>query len=178
MYRTNLFFVTYFSILIVLVIAQRKPGRCPENVNFPICGMTCSNDMQCLGTNKCCRTNCNGALCLQALPDLPTSAVSHRKPGECPVRLNIPICVMTCPSDLACDGNDKCCRTACGGSVCIQPIMNQEVPQATPPAPTGVCPAKPTGPWVCTSTCGSDNDCRKPQKCCKNRCGALACMKT
>lgn len=41
----------------------------------------------------------------------------------------------------------------------------------------GSCPSVPTGRWVCSSTCSSDSDCRADLKCCKNRCGALACQK-
>jgi len=41
----------------------------------------------------------------------------------------------------------------------------------------GSCPSVPSGRWVCSSTCNSDNDCKGNLKCCKNRCGALACQK-
>lgn len=40
----------------------------------------------------------------------------------------------------------------------------------------GYCPGKPTGPWICSSRCSLDTDCRGEKKCCKNRCGALACV--
>lgn len=41
----------------------------------------------------------------------------------------------------------------------------------------GSCPAVATGRWVCASTCKGDSDCRGNLKCCKNRCGAMACQK-
>lgn len=40
----------------------------------------------------------------------------------------------------------------------------------------GSCPIAPTGPWICTGRCSRDSDCKRTYKCCKNRCGALACM--
>lgn len=41
----------------------------------------------------------------------------------------------------------------------------------------GSCPAIPKGRWICSSTCSVDSDCRGTMKCCKNRCGAMACQK-
>lgn len=40
----------------------------------------------------------------------------------------------------------------------------------------GSCPAVPTGRWICSPTCSTDSDCRGSKKCCRNRCGALACQ--
>lgn len=44
-------------------------------------------------------------------------------------------------------------------------------------AKAGRCPETPTGPWVCSSACRIDGDCRGRSKCCRNRCGAFACTK-
>ncbi|XP_033347329.1 waprin-Phi1-like [Bombus vosnesenskii] len=96
------------------------------------------------------------------------------KPGSCPPPLPVQICSQSCFSDSQCLGIGKCCPTNCGGSVCTKPVtMRQTVPIEKP----GSCPAKPKGRWVCSPTCSVDNDCRGTMKCCKNRCGALACQK-
>ncbi|KAG8222747.1 hypothetical protein J437_LFUL008145 [Ladona fulva] len=95
------------------------------------------------------------------------------KPGACgPMALGI--CAQTCSSDFSCPGNNKCCRTECGGTVCSTPVSQINNPIMTKP---GSCPAKPSGPWVCSHSCTSDADCRGKLKCCKNRCGALTCQK-
>lgn len=41
----------------------------------------------------------------------------------------------------------------------------------------GLCPDNPRGAWICTDSCTGDSDCRRALKCCRNRCGALACQK-
>lgn len=101
------------------------------------------------------------------------TSFAQKKPGTCPSGANdIGICALTCFEDFECRGTSKCCRTACGGSACVPPVT-QTVSSSVKP---GRCPA-PSGPWVCSSRCSNDSDCRGKQKCCKNRCGALACMK-
>ncbi|KAK4881124.1 hypothetical protein RN001_004443 [Aquatica leii] len=140
------FLLICIAVSIAFVVGQRKPGRCPASLNIPICAMTCYNDMHCMGNNKCCRTNCNGALCVQPIPEQAAPLVSNRKPGNCPSPLRVSICAMTCPNDMRCNGKEKCCRTECGGSVCIAPLAEQQI-TVPPPVPTNVCPAKPGGPW-------------------------------
>ncbi|XP_076278882.1 WAP four-disulfide core domain protein 2 isoform X2 [Lasioglossum baleicum] len=96
------------------------------------------------------------------------------KPGSCPPALPVQICSQSCSSDSHCLGIGKCCSTTCGGFVCSKPVtMRQPNRQEKP----GSCPAVPKGRWVCSPTCSVDNDCRGTLKCCKNRCGALACQK-
>lgn len=42
---------------------------------------------------------------------------------------------------------------------------------------TGRCPNNPRGAWICADSCTGDSDCARALKCCRNRCGALACQK-
>ncbi|XP_022911597.1 waprin-Phi1-like [Onthophagus taurus] len=97
--------------------------------------------------------------------------ITQEKPGSCPNNLNVKICSSLCTSDFGCSGNSKCCKTLCGGSICVSPIGNESQNGEK----FGSCPI-PSGPWVCSSRCGSDSDCRGKKKCCKNRCGAMACF--
>lgn len=48
--------------------------------------------------------------------------LAQRKPGDCPPPVEIGICQNTCLMDFECTGNMKCCRTSCGGSVCLRPV--------------------------------------------------------
>ncbi|XP_011138040.1 WAP four-disulfide core domain protein 2 isoform X2 [Harpegnathos saltator] len=96
------------------------------------------------------------------------------KPGSCPPALPVQFCGHSCLVDSHCAGIGKCCPTQCGGSICSMPVTMSRPLQSEKP---GTCPSVPTGRWVCTSTCNSDSDCRGNLKCCKNRCGALACQK-
>lgn len=41
----------------------------------------------------------------------------------------------------------------------------------------GRCPDNPRGAWICADSCTGDSDCVRSLKCCRNRCGALACQK-
>ncbi|XP_017785622.1 PREDICTED: WAP four-disulfide core domain protein 2-like [Nicrophorus vespilloides] len=100
---------------------------------------------------------------------------SHRKPGDCPPPVGSGICAYTCSTDSQCDGATKCCRTACGGTICTMPVTARQPKLLS--EKKGSCPARPTGPWVCSSRCAFDGDCRGSKKCCKNRCGAMACTK-
>jgi len=96
------------------------------------------------------------------------------KPGSCPPALPVQFCGRSCYIDAHCAGIGKCCPTRCGGSICSNPVTMTQPTRTEKP---GSCPSIPTGRWVCSSTCNSDNDCRGNLKCCKNRCGALACQK-
>ncbi|XP_043522300.1 waprin-Phi1-like isoform X1 [Frieseomelitta varia] len=96
------------------------------------------------------------------------------KPGSCPPPLPVQICSQSCFSDAQCSDIGKCCPTNCGGFICTKPVTKVEAVSREKP---GSCPAEPKGRWVCSSTCSVDNHCRGTLKCCKNRCGALACQK-
>ncbi|XP_015432738.1 PREDICTED: WAP four-disulfide core domain protein 2-like isoform X2 [Dufourea novaeangliae] len=96
------------------------------------------------------------------------------KPGSCPPAVSVQICTRVCSSDSDCLGIAKCCSTTCEGKVCSMPVTMRQANHREKP---GSCPAVPKGRWVCTPTCSVDNDCRGNLKCCKNRCGALACQK-
>ncbi|KAJ8974270.1 hypothetical protein NQ317_008277 [Molorchus minor] len=96
-----------------------------------------------------------------------------KKSGECPPYPNVMVCDMTCFADVQCPGMQKCCGTACGGTMCIGPVTSRVVASKEKP---GDCPSRPSGPWVCSSRCAVDSDCRGKKKCCRNRCAALACV--
>ncbi|KAJ9581875.1 hypothetical protein L9F63_003768 [Diploptera punctata] len=101
-----------------------------------------------------------------------TICQSTSKPGQCSPSLPLEVCNKECNADGDCQGNYKCCGTKCGGTVCSFPVsirrrVNREKP--------GYCPNPPKGPWVCSSTCSVDVECRDRAKCCRNRCGALRC---
>merc|ERR1711962_1808054 len=54
------------------------------------------------------------------------------KPGRCPVipRDAFSSCVTLCESDRFCNGISKCCRTPCGGAMCMEPVSEEpERPQ-------------------------------------------------
>ncbi|XP_057338227.1 waprin-Phi1-like [Microplitis mediator] len=95
------------------------------------------------------------------------------KPGSCPPPLPVQICSKACFVDAHCQGVGKCCPTSCGGLICSRPVTMRSKETEKP----GLCPATPTGRWVCSPTCTIDSDCQGTKKCCKNRCGALACQK-
>lgn len=118
-----------------------------------------------------------------------------QKRGDCPPPVEYNVCYNTCYDDLQCKGTLKCCPTSCGGTVCLRAVTMraQEVSRGKfylisyfilsfflcnllldKP---GNCPESPSGPWVCTSRCAFDSDCRGRLKCCENRCGAMACTK-
>ncbi|KAF2894491.1 hypothetical protein ILUMI_11691 [Ignelater luminosus] len=113
--------------------------------------------------------------CLLLLPIITVVVNGQRKPGTCPPPANVGVCALTCMQDNQCAGNAKCCRTSCGGSICARPVLPP--PPQTDREKPGTCPEQPEGPWVCSSRCSKDADCRGAKKCCKNRCGAMACMK-
>ncbi|KAG8319507.1 hypothetical protein J6590_090587 [Homalodisca vitripennis] len=110
-------------------------------------------------------------LCL--LPVIVTvTEAQYPRPGDCPPALPVGVCYPSCSQDGQCEGFYKCCATACGGTVCSRPVTSRRFANLK----SGVCPAKPTGPWVCSNRCAMDSDCRGRLKCCRNRCGALACV--
>ncbi|XP_054269307.1 waprin-Rha1 [Macrosteles quadrilineatus] len=94
------------------------------------------------------------------------------KGGDCPPALPVGVCYPSCGGDGDCEGFYKCCPTSCGGSVCSRPVTARRLATLK----NGVCPQAPTGPWVCSDRCSTDADCRGRNKCCRNRCGALACI--
>ncbi|XP_063227875.1 WAP four-disulfide core domain protein 2-like [Bacillus rossius redtenbacheri] len=112
---------------------------------------------------------CVAAVALAALG----LARAQGKPGSCSPASALQVCAFVCRSDLECPGYFKCCPTACGGFVCSKPVTARARPAVKP----GACPAEPGGPWVCSSRCAVDTDCRGALKCCRNRCGALACQR-
>ncbi|CAD7089987.1 unnamed protein product [Hermetia illucens] len=97
---------------------------------------------------------------------------SATKPGSCPPARDSSVCIVQCNSDMQCAGRYKCCPTSCGAA-CTIPVtqVRGRVEKE------GQCPKSPEGPWVCTSRCSQDGDCRRNLKCCRNRCGALACQR-
>lgn len=120
--------------------------------------------------------------------------LGQSKLGDCPKADSLKMCGYMCFQDAHCRGDTKCCKNACGGFTCVPPVAVAPSTESYMPQPTpvlesiadvnveaknadkkGVCPSKPTGPWVCTNVCTSDNDCRGSKKCCKNRCGAFTC---
>ncbi|EEZ97731.1 waprin-Rha1 [Tribolium castaneum] len=96
------------------------------------------------------------------------------KSGDCPPYPNVGICEVACFEDNHCAGHFKCCRTACGGTFCTAPVTTRRIQRGEK---QGSCPVAPSGPWVCSSRCALDSDCRGAKKCCRNRCGAMACTK-
>ncbi|XP_011306754.1 waprin-Phi1-like [Fopius arisanus] len=99
--------------------------------------------------------------------------LSGQKPGACPPEQPVNICGRSCHSDAHCEKEGKCCPTTCGGNICTAPVTQGPPPIVKP----GSCPETPTGRWICTPTCTTDGDCRAAKKCCRNRCGVLACQK-
>lgn len=49
----------------------------------------------------------------------------YSKPGECTPNADVGECDYTCFSDLHCGGAQKCCRTACGGTFCANPVSRR-----------------------------------------------------
>ncbi|KAL1123335.1 hypothetical protein AAG570_002420 [Ranatra chinensis] len=90
---------------------------------------------------------------------------------SCPPPTPVQVCDPTCADDQECAGIYKCCPTACGGAICTLPVTASRSNRVKP----GSCPAKKSGPWICSNMCSTDADCRGNLKCCPNRCGALVC---
>ncbi|KAF5304248.1 hypothetical protein FQA39_LY09775 [Lamprigera yunnana] len=127
------------------------------------------------------------------------NTVSLEKPGKCPNRLGFPICSRTCVNDMICSGAHKCCKTDCGGSVCIEVAKQPELlPRFVSPrlhivaethegipvisgqnlskvVKTGSCPRILNYP-VCGLTCSDDQACDTTSKCCPTKCGGSLCV--
>ncbi|XP_040214628.1 WAP four-disulfide core domain protein 2-like [Rana temporaria] len=96
-----------------------KPGKCPppEELSLGVCfAKLCHNDTECVGSQKCCKTGCDGYQCLMPVD----------KPGSCPPVIepqNGTTCVKTtqCISDTNCNDNQKCCPAACDSTSCQIP---------------------------------------------------------
>ncbi|XP_060555043.1 perlwapin-like [Ruditapes philippinarum] len=46
------------------VCQGRKPGRCPSMIGAGICAFLCTDDSNCPGNQKCCRSRC-GRSCMR-----------------------------------------------------------------------------------------------------------------
>ncbi|XP_018419879.1 PREDICTED: WAP four-disulfide core domain protein 3-like [Nanorana parkeri] len=96
-----------------------KPGKCPppEELSLGVCfNKLCNTDGECTGSQKCCKTGCDGYQC-----QMPVD-----KPGSCPPvePLNGTTCVKPttqCISDSNCNDNQKCCTAACNSTSCQIP---------------------------------------------------------
>lgn len=99
-----------------------KPGLCPVLGDFTleICFKKCTDDFDCEGVRKCCKTSCNGFQC--QIPD--------EKPGSCPSpeNTNGPTCdpSVHCSSDNKCEGEQKCCPDRCNQSSCQNPVWSPQ----------------------------------------------------
>ncbi|GJQ81673.1 hypothetical protein Trydic_g8549 [Trypoxylus dichotomus] len=85
-------------------------------------------------------------------------AAAQRKVGDCPPNVQISQCQRTCYDDRYCSGNLRCCRTACGGTTCVEPVTSRQ--RQSYQVKPGYCPSNPVGPWVCSNRCLVDGDCR------------------
>ncbi|XP_073420636.1 waprin-Phi2-like [Dendrobates tinctorius] len=98
--------------------AEAKPGTCPtiRDMSLGICVKRCSDDSECEGNRKCCKTSCDGFQC--QMPD--------DKPGSCrsPEIVDGTTCDQTkhCGSDNNCEGEQKCCQNTCSGTSCQNPV--------------------------------------------------------
>ncbi|KAM5148453.1 nigwaprin-a-like [Mantella aurantiaca] len=97
---------------------EDKPGKCPppEEGTLGVCfKKLCTTDAGCEGSQKCCKTGCDGYQCQMPID----------KPGSCPpvAPLNGTTCIKTihCLSDSNCDDNEKCCPAACNSTSCQIP---------------------------------------------------------
>ncbi|XP_041352216.1 mucin-2-like isoform X2 [Gigantopelta aegis] len=93
-----------------------KPGSCPIPLSRGSCTVTCSNDNNCNGDQKCCSTGC-GFKCMNPGPE--------SKRGFCPVSDRPSTCGTPCKNDYMCTGSQKCCVTKCG-TQCEKPITFAE----------------------------------------------------
>ncbi|KAG1962197.1 tissue factor pathway inhibitor, partial [Pimephales promelas] len=111
--------------------------------------------------------------CWSSTEAAPGLNYTEAKPGVCP-RINSDIrCIMKdaelCDDDSECPKNQKCCGTACGGTLCTAPIT----------AKPGVCPQTIAELVRCSEKdlelCVGDSECPKNQKCCGTACGGTRC---
>ena len=65
------------------------------------------------------------------------------KAGECPVPVSdgsvVGICAFTCNDDSDCDGDLKCCKNECGGTVCKAPVSPSDPPTCKTKVSTRWC---------------------------------------
>ncbi|XP_075971975.1 uncharacterized protein LOC142973837 [Anticarsia gemmatalis] len=98
-----------------------------------------------------------------------------RQTGSCPETLPVDICGAACGPQIPCKDNKLCCPTACGRSMCVDPMTERHLVDYVRP---GNCPKIPRGGWESgTHTCTSDSDCPWSLKCCTNNCGAQTCQR-
>ncbi|XP_072037591.1 uncharacterized protein [Amphiura filiformis] len=84
----------------------RDINECIEWQACPVNGTTCVNEQgsyRCLSADYECK---------------------EQKDGECPVIDDDNLCSKNCSDDCDCEGDSKCCRTACGGRVCSPTAPN------------------------------------------------------
>ncbi|XP_074868239.1 uncharacterized protein LOC142022372 [Carettochelys insculpta] len=114
------------------------------------CLFPCSEDRDCLGSEKCCLLSC-GAACLEPV---------REKPGECPAVKpgQVGICVEQCRHDYDCPGSQKCCGNGCG-TTCT-PVPPKGTPTFAPAANEGLSGKR----------CRSSQDCPKSETCCSHQC--------
>ncbi|XP_046553856.1 perlwapin-like [Haliotis rubra] len=74
-------------------VPMNKPGSCPVQDGLGACVVSCNNDADCFGNQKCC-----GSCPRQCTDPAPPTV----KPGYCPFPHR-------CRSDFDCYGNAKCC---------------------------------------------------------------------
>lgn len=112
-----------------------NPGSCPA---IPLryfgdrqnarCSDTCSSDIECRPTEKCCFNGC-GLSCLRAI----VGSGRTLKPGQCPGRNpeGVFLCTESCRTDNECAGDQKCCDTGCG-NICMDPALATNRPGFSP----------------------------------------------
>ncbi|KAF4529548.1 hypothetical protein B566_EDAN014394 [Ephemera danica] len=92
------------------------------------------------------------------------------KTGACPIPLDPyrpDLCNVNCVRDNDCSGDQLCCRTVCGGWICINPDYTQV-------RKSGQCPPKSPAA-TCKERCWHDGDCANISKCCQTVCG-ISCQ--
>ncbi|OQV12696.1 hypothetical protein BV898_13017 [Hypsibius exemplaris] len=161
---------TSISALPPVLPPSPKFGNCPYSPtwNAAVClfdkhAPQCKDDSSCPGVQKCCATQscylkCENPTCLP--PPV-------QKAWTCPKPSGAGICLEACSGDGQCPGNQKCCKTGCGGHVCQAPYRPN----------SGFCPlskAATVGP--CLDACSSDATCASNQKCCQTKCGGHSCQ--
>ena len=50
-------------IINIIISTDQKDGQCPVINDDNLCSKNCSNDCDCEGESKCCRTLCGGYVC-------------------------------------------------------------------------------------------------------------------
>ncbi|XP_076444537.1 uncharacterized protein LOC143282711 [Babylonia areolata] len=130
-----------------------------------------------------------------------TQACVKDRPGHCPNLDDTDVCTLTCINDRTCPFGQKCCETACGGTICMDPmpsceeecteeevcVLREITDCDEPPCPPvtqcvlkgnkeGQCPTPgPDSENMCTEQCTLDHMCEGDDKCCPTSCGATTC---